>query len=580
MNSAGANVCIKSDSEELVRHLNLEAAKMVKYGRVTEAEALAMITINPARELGLDKFIGSIEVGKDADIAIFNGHPFEAFSRCELTLIDGEIYFERREPKKDRGVRPGTHHTMPSTTEAARSWKFDPAIRTEGIVALVKANLHPVSAPDIKGGTLIMSGGKITAVGGAELEIPSEAQTIDMNGLDVWPGLIDAGTNTALSEVNSLSETQDYADSAQFQPELRTSVALRADSEHIPVTRANGILTAYVRPSGGIISGQGCAINLQGWTPAELVIADSLALQVNIPAHIPRRDEPDQPEPGPGGGGPGGRAEARKRRQEQIDNLKEQFKLAARYDEARSRAKASSLDPPAVDLRLEAMAPYATGRKPVVFRAGRRNEILDALTIIKELKLKGILSDAAEAWKVADAIKEAKVPVLVAGTLYSPVSEHDPYDSPYSNPSRLHAAGVTVAIHSVSQGGSSEATSSRNLPFEAATAVAFGLPEEEALRAITLTPARVLGIADQVGSLDAGKRANLVVTAGNILQPTIPVLGLFIDGKPIAPESRQTDLARKYQGRLREVQSRRKAIGTESNRRTSGVQRTSEVRPN
>jgi imidazolonepropionase-like amidohydrolase len=561
LGQAGVNVCIKSDSEELVRHLNLEAAKMVKYGGVAESTALAMITINPARELGLEDRLGSIEVGKDGDIAIFNGHPFDAFSRCELALIDGEVYFERREPAHDRGVRPGRHEAMPIASEAARRWKLDVSIQSPEVLALVGADLHPVSGPDVKGGTLVIANGKIAAVGGPETAVPAGARTIEMHGLDLWPGLVDAGSNTALSEVGSLSETHDYADAAQFQPELRAAVALKADSAHIPITRANGILTAYVQPSGGIISGQGCAIDLQGWTPRELVIADRVALQVTIPNHIPRRDEASRPGP-EGGGRDSGRAEARKRRQEQLDRLKEQFRTALRYDAARSAAKTGSGEPPAADPRLEALVPYAKGERPVIFRAVGRNEILDALAIIKELKLKGVLSDAWDAWKVADAIQGANVPVLVAGTLYSPPDEHDPYDAPYSNPARLHAAGVTVAIRSNSR-GTSEATSSRNLPFEAATAVAFGLPEAEALRAITLNPAEVLGIADQVGSLEVGKRANIVVTAGNILQPTTPVVGLFIDGEPVAPVSRQTELADKYRGRLEAIESRRLSVKTE-----------------
>lgn len=576
LHQAGANVCIKSDSEELVRHLNLEAAKMVKYGGLEEAAALAMITINPARELGLEKRLGSIEVGKDADVVLFNGHPFDAFSRCELSLIDGEVYFERRESDHNRGVRPGPHVAMPIGSEAARRWKLEVAAQPKEVFALVGANLHPVSGPEIKGGTLVISGGKIAAIGGPDTAIPAEAQTIEMSGLDLWPGLVDAGSNTALSEVGSLSETHDYADAAQFQPELRAAVALKADSEHIPVTRANGILTAYIQPSGGIISGQGCAIDLQGWTPSELVIVDRVALQVTIPAHIPRRDESSRPEPGGGGSG---RAEARKRRQEQMDRLKEQFRQAVRYDAARSAAKKRSIDPPAVDPRLEALVPYANGDKPIIFRAVRRNEILDALSIIKEFKLKGVLSDAWDAWKVADAIKEAGVPVLVAGTLYTPVEDHDPYDAPYSNPARLHAAGITVAIRSNTR-GTSEATSSRNLPFEAATAVAFGLPEAEALRAITLTPAVVLGIADQVGSLEVGKRANVVVTAGNILQPTTPVVGLFIDGKPIAPESRHTKLADKYRGRLQAIQSRGSSLKADASAESHDAERTTGVDPN
>ncbi len=240
---------------------------MVKYGGMTEEQALAMITINPARELGLERRLGSIEVGKDADIALFNGHPFDAFARCELALIDGEVYFQRAEPDGKFAVRPGDHHKMPQVPEAARNHLVDFTAQPKGVFALVGANLHPISGLIVKAGTIIVKEGKIAALGSAGTPVPPEAQTIDLSGLDIWPGLVDAGSALGLIEIGSLNETQDFADTSRFQPELRTSTALRPDSEHIPVTRANGVLTAYVEPSGGLISGQGCVINLRGWVP-------------------------------------------------------------------------------------------------------------------------------------------------------------------------------------------------------------------------------------------------------------------------------------------------------------------------
>jgi hypothetical protein len=385
-----------------------------------------------------------------------------------------------------------------------------------------------------------------------------------MSGLDIWPGMVDAGSTIGLFEVGSLSETQDHSDAAQFQPELRSSTALHPDSEHIPVTRANGILTSFVEPSGGIISGQGCLIDLHGWVPRELVIADSVALSVRIPAFVPRSTDSQRPGPGPGRPvqgqsppGAGDEAEAIERRKERLDQIKELFRHAAAYGAVVTRAQERGEPPPAPDLRLQALLPYATGAKPVVFHADQPAEILDALAIARELKLKAVVSGAAEAWKVAEAIKEAHVPVLLAGTLNLPRREYDPYDSAYANAAKLHAAGVTVAIHSKSSGE----TSARNLPFEAAAAVAFGLPEDVAIRAVTLTPAQILGVADQVGSLEPGKRANVVVTAGHLLQPTTPVLALFIDGEPLRPESRHTQLYAKYRRRLDEVRAGRARLG-------------------
>ncbi len=241
---AGASVCIKSDSAELVRHLNLEAAKTVKYGGATIDQALAMITINPARELGLDSRLGSIEPGKEADIVLFNGHPFDATSRCELALIDGEVWFQRR-PLPDAPSRPKDERPAMAVaaSTAKPGWLALPT-NPKGLYALTGATIHPVSGPALPNGILVVSGGNIAAVGGAETPIPAGATTIDAQGLDVWPGMIDAGCPLGLAEIGSLPETQDSADSARFQPELRAAAALHPDSEWIPVTRANGVLSA------------------------------------------------------------------------------------------------------------------------------------------------------------------------------------------------------------------------------------------------------------------------------------------------------------------------------------------------
>jgi imidazolonepropionase-like amidohydrolase len=566
LTEAGVNVCIKSDDPGLMRHLNLEAAKMVRYGGVSEAQALAMITLNPARELGLEGRLGSIELGKDADIALFNAHPFDAFSRCELTLVDGEVYFQRKEPGGKLLARPGDHTAMPQAPESVRNRIIDIAAQPKGIFALVGANLHPIAGPEIKGGILIVADGKIKAIGPPGTAIPPQAQSIDLNGLDVWPGMIDAGSNLGLFEIGSLNETQDFSDSAQFQPELRSSTALHPDSEHIPVTRASGVLTSFVQQSGGLISGQGCAIDLRGWVPREMVIADPVALNVTIPAYIHRDPQARRPGLGrPGfmpGAGAGG-ADPNARRKEQLDQIKEFFRKAMAYDAVVTKARQHGQAPPAPDPRLEVMVPYARGEKPVIFHAEQQVEILDALELARELKLKAVISGAAEAWKVAEAIQKAKVPVLLGGTLHLPRNEHDPYDAIYASAAKLQAAGVSVAIRSEG-GGPGAATAARNLPFETATAVAFGLPEDVALQAVTLTPARILGVADQVGSLEPGKRANLVITAGHLLQPTTQVLALFIDGEPLRPDSRHTQLYAKYRHRLQEVRAGRARLGIDT----------------
>ena len=551
---AGVQVSIKSDDEELIRHLYLEAAKVVKYGGGNEARALEMITRNPARQLGLDHRIGTIEIGKEADLALFNGHPFDGFARCQMTIVDGEVRFQRREPGKDV-ARPTDHAAMPgAAADAPPAGALEIPDDPRGIFAITGATIHPVAGPPIADGILVIVEGKIAALGGPDTRIPTGARMVDAKGLDAWPGLIDAGSLLGLFEVGSLAETHDYADSAQFQPELLAASALRPDSELIPVTRANGVLSALVQPSGGLISGQACVIDLDGWVPSEMVQAEAAALVVNIPAYIP-----PQPDAARSRGGDDPNA----KRKERLDAIREQFRLALAYDRVAAGARDRKDVPPPADPRLAALVPYARGEKPVLLRANLRVEILDALAMAADLKLKAVIAGGLDAWKVADRLKAAKVPVLVSGTLRLPSEVSDPYDAPYANPARLFEAGVPFAIRSSGGGGPDQATAGRNLPYEAATAVAYGLPEAEALKAVTLRPAEILGLADRLGSLEPGKRANLVLTAGHILQPTTEVKALFIGGHPVPPESRHTRLYEKYRGRLADVRRGVAPLGIE-----------------
>ncbi len=593
MTEAGVSAVIKSDDPELVRHLNLEAAKSVKYGGMAEDKALAMVTINPAKELGLAHRMGSIEVGKDADLAIFDAHPLDTFSKCRMSLVNGEVEFALGKTAEE-AVRPKVLGTLARTEAAAAApvTKFKDDLDNRKTRAFVGARVHPVDGPAIAEGVVIVQKDKILAVGGKETAIPEGAEVIDLKGYDLWPGMIEAGSQVGLFEVGSLRETQDVSDSATFQPELTTSTAINPESELIPVTRANGILTVLAQPSGNGIAGQSSVVNLHGWIPTEMVVQDRAGLHVQIPAYVPPRDNAefgltydfdhycgcedlatadhahrheamaDDPpaSPAPAGGNEGERAQAGSRRRQRLEEIGEQFRMAIRYDAARKAAAEGKADAVDSDPRMEALLPYARGEKPVIFEADHRGEILDALALAKALKLKAVVSGGREAWKVAPQLKEAGVPVLIGGVLQLPGENYDPYDGPYANAAKLHAAGVKFAIQS-SAGGPDQATAARNLPFEAGTAVAFGLPEEEALKSVTLYPAEILGVADKLGSIKPGKQANLVVSRGSILQATTPVELIVIDGKVLTPQSRHTRLTDKYRERLRQVKDGLAPIG-------------------
>jgi imidazolonepropionase-like amidohydrolase len=533
LQDAGANVCLKSDDNELMRHLYQEAAKLVKYGGLTPDEAIRTITLNPAKQLGLDARLGTIEVGKDADLAIFNGHPLNAYSRCEMTLVEGEVFFQRA----DKLVAFAAAKELPGVPPV----KFEPIAEVaRGTPYLLRgATIHPPGKKPFAGSVVVV-GREIKQVVPAGTEPDAAgAKVADVAGLHVYPGMIDAGTVLGLVEIASARETADFSEGGDFQPDLRASVGINPDSELIPVTRANGVTTVVTRPTGSVVPGQGALINLAGWVPAEMVVVDPLALHVEYPA-----------EPRGRGFNPGflqpqaDNPTARRQREEKLNRLKELFEQARRYDAAKK------IDPDhPVSPRLEALLPYARGEKPVVIGADRKADILAALKLAEELKVKPILSGGSEAWKVAAELKRRDVPVILGPVMSLPREMGDRYDASYSSAATLYKAGVRFCIRSAGT------NNTRNLPYEAAMAVAYGLPPEEGLKAVTVYPAEILGVVDRLGTIDPGKRANLVVTTGDILQPSTQVLALFIDGRPYEPTSKQTRLYDRYRHRLEEVRS-------------------------
>jgi imidazolonepropionase-like amidohydrolase len=564
LHEAGASVCLKSDSNELMRHLYQEAAKCIKYGGMTEAQALETITINGAKQLGLEKRIGTIEVGKEGDLAIFNGHPLNSFSRVEMTLVEGEVYFQRQE----------TLAPVPaaSTDPAAPLPSFSRILSSpSGGYVISGAVVHPAAGPDLTDATVVVEKGKIsriikgivvenartsldsnTAKGVVfndqgkmfVLAVPADTTIVKANGMHLYPGMIDAGTVLGLTELDSARETHDFSEGGDFQPDLRAGIAINPDSELIPVTRANGVTTVVSRPVGSIVAGQSALINLYGWVPREMTLVDPLALHVDFPPESPIFT-------GNPTAMPLGRAIAKKQRDEKIRRLKLLFEQALAYEQAKTHNSNQPSNP-----RLESLVPYAKGQKPVILQAFRKPDILEALKLADDLKLKIILSGAVDAWKVAGELKKRNIPVIVGPTMTMPQEIYDPYDGPYACPARLHEAGVRFCIRS--DGGSN----SRNLPYESAMAVSYGLPPDEGLKAVTFYPAEILGVADQLGSIEPGKRANLVLANGDILQASTQVQAVFIDGKPLEPTSKQTRLYDRYRERLREVKEGRAPLGT------------------
>jgi imidazolonepropionase-like amidohydrolase len=403
--------------------------------------------------------------------------------------------------------------------------------------AIRNARIVTVSGPVIENGTVVISGGKITAVG-TNVSVPSGAKTIDGSGLSVYPGMIDSGTQIGLTEIGSVSGSVDTGEIGENNANIHVDVAIHPDSSHIAVARVNGITTVLTAPRGGNISGQSALINLDGWVPRDMVLKSPVAMHIQWPGGL-----------GGGGGEFGGQqqrntSEMRREQDRQIEAMKKILQDARAYaDASDARAKDPSLPKKAVDLKMEALIPVVRGQLPVVISANLERDIKKAIQFADELKLKMILSGGAEAFKVADQLKAKGIAVLVGPIYRLPVAEDDGYDAPFANAGLLAKAGVKIAFQTTS---SAEA---RDLPFQAGIASAFGLPKEEALRAVTINPAQIFGVSDKVGSIEQGKIANLIVTDGDPLEIRTQIRHLFINGRSIPLTSRHTELYERYKAR-------------------------------
>ncbi|HLK50922.1 MAG TPA: amidohydrolase family protein [Bryobacteraceae bacterium] len=404
------------------------------------------------------------------------------------------------------------------------------------------ATVHTMNGTEIENGSVLVRGGKIAGVG-KNLAAPKDTKVIDGKGLHVYPGMIDAATEVGLVEVNSLRETNDTTEIGRFNPQLVALTAVNPSSEHIPVTRANGITTVATMPQGPLISGQVSLIHLDGWTTEEMGVSRTAALHLRMPfVQVGGRGGPEREPPGSGASSPDTFTGARQTFEKQMAELNEFFESARRYKQAKE-AHAAEFK---VDLKLEAMIPVLDQKEPILVTAIREREIRDALAFADKQKVKIILCEAPEAYKVTKEIKAHNVPVILGPTLELPLDEDDPYDRTYTTPADLQKAGVRFAIGTFA--GTAN-LSSRNLPYQAAQAVAFGLPHDEALRAITKNAAEIWGIGDRLGTIEEGKWADLMVTDGDPLEAKTQVRLLFIKGKPVDLDNRQKQLYEKYRNR-------------------------------
>ncbi|MBX7054254.1 MAG: amidohydrolase family protein [Pyrinomonadaceae bacterium] len=410
-----------------------------------------------------------------------------------------------------------------------------------GTFAIVGARIVTVSGATIDSGTVVIQNGKIAAVG-PNVTIPAGAEKIDGKGLSVFPGMIDAATNVGLAEIGQgVNASVDVSETGSMNANAKAIKGINPHSSHVNVTRVNGITTVMSYPTGGLIAGQAAVVNLNGSTQDEMAVIREFGLVINFP----RISTGGGFGGGFGGGPPVEFSEAVKRRDSQIDELKKLFRSAENYLRAKDAyAKDSTLPYPAFDIRLEAMAPFIRGEKPVIFTAERERDIRSVAKFVGEMKLKGIIVGGQEAWKAADDLKKNNIAVVFTNIYNLPVRDDDAYDLLFEAPAKMQAAGIRYCI-STGEGGAEV----RDLPYHAGLASAYGLSKEDALKAVTMYPAQILGLGDKLGSIEVGKVANIVVTDGDILEPRTNIKQMFIAGRLIPLTSRHTRLFDSFKDR-------------------------------
>ena len=404
-------------------------------------------------------------------------------------------------------------------------------------VALRGATIHTVTNGVIENGTILFENGVIRAIG-TDVEIPTGTRVVDVSGKHIYPGLIDAYSTVGISEIGSVDVSSDVNELGDFNPNVRAEVAVNAESRHIGTTRSAGVLVTLTTPGGGLISGMSSAMSLEGWDWEEMSMESAAALNVNWP----------NPRGGRGGRGGRGRGfgpgpqEPPPTYAEQVQQLKDFFAEARAYRDATAAGEDVR-----TDSRYTAMIPALDGEIPVVVSADGAAQINDAITWAQEEGVRLVIRGGGDAIHVADRLVANDIPVILTSTMAAPGRDYEGYDGAYTMPARLHEAGVRFAIP-----GASGALYSNRLPWEAGVAVALGLPEEEALKAVTINAAEFMGISDRVGSLEPGKQATLLITTGTPLDMTSDIEQSYIQGREIDMLDIQKFFFQKYMEKVRQ----------------------------
>lgn len=390
-----------------------------------------------------------------------------------------------------------------------------------GRFLLQNATIVTVTKGIIENGSVLISNGKIEAVG---KNIPAgDAEVLDCTGHFIYPGMFDGGSRLGLVEVNSVPETQDFAEIGQVTPNMQAIVAVNPNSIAIPVTRVSGVTTTLATPSGGLFPGTAALINLNGYT-ADQMYAGFKGVVLNFPSSA-RRSTWDRRSD----------EDIKKEAEKAEKTLNEIWERAVTFYQLKKADAALDYYP-----EMEQLAKVVAGELPLLVEVNAASDITLAIEWIQSKNVKAILTGVAEGWRVADKIAASKIPVITGPMLSIPTRNSDRFDAAYTNPGKMAKAGVKVVIRS------NDAENTRNLPFNAGFAAAYGMGKEEALKAVTINAAEVFGVADRMGSIEQGKDATLFVSTGDPFETKTQIRHVFIDGYRVPMSNRHIKLYQEF----------------------------------
>lgn len=410
-----------------------------------------------------------------------------------------------------------------------------PAKDTKEHVFITNGTVHVGNGQVITNGTVEISDGKIVRVGEG-VTVSAGAKVVDAKGKHVYPGLILSVTDLGLKEIGSgVRAAEDFRELGDINPNIRSIVAYNTDSKIINTLKSNGILLAGVTPEGGTISGSSSIVQLDAWNWEDAAYKLDNAIHLQMPSFLPamgRRGGGGFPR---AGGAQGPPEDPAKQALDKIENIKDFFHQAKAYLQEPTHS--------ATNLKFEAVKGLFDKKQKLFIHCNQVKQMLVAVDFVKEFGFDVVLVGASESWQIADLLKQNNIAVILSDEHSLPATEDDDVDQPYKTPAVLQKAGVLFALND-----ENAESRYRNLPFNAGTAATYGLGKEAALSAITLNAARILGVADKTGSLEAGKDANLIVSDGDILDMKSSIISTaFIQGRMVDLNNKQKQLYERYQ---------------------------------